>query len=126
MLSEQQVLNAARDAGGLLRTSRVLAPLQLLLTADSLLTAGAAEASGWVDLANVEHLRIGRSSTGGVYVFEIDWSTDGAVADFTETVAVANNGTTEKPVAARFARFRVRNTDAVAAFTSHRTTVHGR
>ena len=100
--------------------------LSLLWTDGSLIAAGGSVASGWVSVATYDVLRIGRTTTGGTYAFEVDWSRDGITVDFTETVAVANNTTVEKPTAGIHARLRVRNTDAVTAFTAHRTTVYGR
>ncbi len=100
--------------------------LALLFTSGDLLAAGAAAASGFVDVSAVDQLVIGRTAAGGAYAFEVDWSRDGAAVDFTEVVAVAQATTTTKKVATAFARFRVRNTDGVAAFTAHRTNVAGR
>lgn len=79
--------------------------------------------SGWISVRGAERLKISRNHAGGVYAFEIDWSRDGATADFTESVATTEDDQVEQPVAMEWARFRVRNTDAVNAFTAHRTTV---
>lgn len=102
-------------------------PLALLHTTGTLLAGTTAEASAWFDVRTYDVLRIMRTSTGGVYVFEIDWSRTGVAEDIdlTEVVTVANNTSVEKPIGALFARFRVRNTDALA-FTAHRTSVHAR
>lgn len=81
--------------------------------------------SGWVDVSDDPVLAIGRKSTGGTYVFEVDWSRDGVTSDFTETVTVADGTTVTKHAGAPFARFRVRNTDGVNAFTAHVTAVTG-
>ena len=100
--------------------------LALAWTDGTLVAASGSVASGWLDVVGANVLRIGRTHAGGAYAFEIDWSRDGVTVDFTEAVTVANNTTVEKPVAMPFARLRVRNTDAVAAFTAHRTTVYRR
>ena len=99
----------------------------LLLYSDTLLAAGGSAVSGWIDLqtAGVTAIRPTRTSTGGTYALEIDWSRDGVTADITETVTVGNNVSVEKKAPMRYARVRARNTDAVAAFTVHRTVVHG-
>lgn len=98
--------------------------LALLWTTGALLAGGDNAVSGWLNVSDRNVLRIGRTSSGSPgYAFEIDWSRDGVAVDFAETVAVADNTTIEKPIASLFARLRVRNTDAVAAFTAHRTVV---
>lgn len=102
------------------------AVLQELWTSGTLLAANGSEASPWVDLSYVDSLRIGRTHAGGAYALEVDWSRDGATPDITQAIVLANNDTGELAVAARFARFRVRNTDGVSAFTAHRTNVFGR
>lgn len=101
-------------------------PLQVLWSDGSLVAGGANVASGWIDCTNLDSLRLLRTSAGGAYALEVDWSRDGAAVDVTQVLALNNNNSGELAVAAKFARFRVRNTDAVAAFTAHRTTVHGR
>lgn len=101
-------------------------PLQVMWSSGSLVAGGAAVDSGWVDLTNLDSLRLMRAHAGGTYVLEVDWSRDGAAVDITQVLALNNNTTGELAVAARFARFRVRNSDALNAFTSHRTTVHAR
>lgn len=81
--------------------------------------------SGWLDLEKVAHLHITRTATGGTYDFQIDWSRDGVTADVTETVTVGDNASVEKQVATRYARFRIRNTSGVIAFSAHRSVVSG-
>lgn len=100
--------------------------LQELWTNGVLIAGNGNEVSPWIDLAYIDSLRIGRTHAGGTYAFEVDWSRDGAVVDITQVVAVANNETGELAVAARYARFRVKNTDGITAFTAHRTNVFGR
>lgn len=100
--------------------------LQLGWTVGSLLAAGASEQSPWLDLTNIDVLRIVRTATTGVYALEVDWSRDGAAVDVTEVITVNNNASAEVRAVAKFARLRVRNTDAIAAFTAHRTTMHMR
>lgn len=91
----------------------------------TLIGVSGAVVSGWVNVASYKDLRILRTAAGGTYAFEVDWGRATGVADITETVVVANNTSVSKPVGATWARFRVRNTDAVTAFTAHRTTVSG-
>ena len=100
--------------------------LALLWTNATLLGTNGSAASEWIAVAQYDVLRIGRTSAGGTYAFEVDWSRDGVTSDLTEVVAVGNNITVEKPVGAAFARFRARNTDAVSAFSAHRTNVYAR
>lgn len=107
-------------------TAAVHPPLVLLWTENALVAAAGSVTSAWIDVSARDLLRIGRTSAGGVYAFEIEWSRDGAAVDVTEVVVVGNNTTLEKRVGMAFARFRVRNTDAAAAFTAHRTTVTAR
>lgn len=101
-------------------------PVDELWTSGTLVAASGADVSPWLDLTLIESLLLARTATGGAYALEIDWSRDGATADVTEAITLANNTSTKIPAATRFARVRVRNTDGVAAFTAHRTTVHGR
>lgn len=102
-----------------------LAVAQLFANA-ALLAAGAVVESAWIDVSSIEALFILRKSTGGAYAFEIDWSRDGVAVDIVEVVATTNNGGIKKEIGVKFARFRVRNTDAVTAFTNHLTVVNGR
>ena len=81
--------------------------------------------SGFIDVRNFNKLVISRKATGGVYVFEIDWSDDGVTADVTETVSTVNNDQVDQPVASKYAKFRVKNTDGSVAFTNHKTSVMG-
>lgn len=100
-----------------------------LWTDNTLLAATANATSAWMDVSARAELRIGRTAAGGTYAFEVDWAraNPGAgAADITEVVVVANNTTVVKPVGMAWARFRARNTDAVTAFTAHRTVVSGR
>lgn len=100
--------------------------LQLLHTSGTPLAVASSEESAWVNVETVAHLFISRATTGGTYGFEVDWSRDGVAVDLTEVVTVADDTSVERRVAAKFARFRVRNTDAAVAFTAHRTNVYGR
>lgn len=113
-------------AGQPLTVASVAVDLSTHWTDGTLLGTTGSVQSAYIDLLQQDLLRVIRRSTAGTYAFEVDWSRDGVTTDVTETVAVPNNGSTEKRVMARWARFRVRNTDAVAAFTAHRTTVSGR
>lgn len=86
--------------------------------------AGAAtNANGFIDVSKQRKLLLMRNHAGGVYALDLEWSRDGAVVDIVETVAVANNTSLDKWVAAVWVRPRVRNTDATVAFTAHRTTI---
>ena len=107
-------------------TNPAPAALVLLHTSGTLLGANGAEASGWKDISTKEELKIYRTAAGGTYALEVDWSRDGAAADVTEVITSANNTSAVKKVVAPFVRLRVRNTDAVTAFTAHRTTVYAR
>lgn len=104
------------------------AAFQMLFTSNTLLAAGGSSVSAWFDIQalGITALFLGRSAAGGVYVLEVDWSRDGVAVDVTEAVTPGNNATLKKEPGMRHCRFRVRNTDAVVAFTAHRTTVHGR
>ncbi len=97
-----------------------------LWTNDTLLAASTSTASGWIDVSQYDLLRIGRKMTGGTYSFEIDWSHDGSTVAVAATVAGTPPAVTEVPVYARFARFRVYNTNATTAFTAHHTFVQGK
>ncbi len=106
--------------------SGVPVPLGTLWTDSTLVAAAGAVASPWFEVTNLGSLFFIRAATGGVYALEVDWSRDGVTVDVTQAVTVANSSSAQLLVAARFARFRVRNTDGTAAFTAHRTTVSGR
>lgn len=97
-----------------------------LWTASGLLAANGSTVSDWIDVAQLENLLIIRKSTGGTYALEIDWSRGGVSVDFTEVVATTPSVPLVKPVASQFARLRVRNTDAVTAFSAHLTVVNAR
>jgi hypothetical protein len=98
-----------------------------LFTSNALLAAGGNDASGIIDLSRYDTVRVGKASTGGVYAFEIDWVLDdGATVAFTETATPGEKAGIVRNVLAPFARFRVRNTDGLNAFTAHRTIVSGR
>jgi hypothetical protein len=99
-----------------------------LFTDDTLIAAGEAVTSEWLDFQalNVDTMLMTRSSTSNAYVLEVDWSSTGTTADVTEVVLVANDTSVTKTIAARYGRVRVRNADAGVAFTSHRTVVTGR
>lgn len=99
--------------------------LDLLWSDGTLVAAAGNVVSAWVDVRTHEELRISRNQAGGVYAFEIDWSRDGSTVDFTEAVGTTEDDQVSQPIAATHARFRVRNTDAVNAFTAHRTNVYG-
>jgi hypothetical protein len=80
--------------------------------------------SGVIDVSQYEDITIGRSATGGTYVFEIDWyAADLTTLLITEAVVVANATTVQKFLAAPGARFRVKNTDGAVNFSAHRTFV---
>lgn len=96
----------------------------LLWTSGTLVPGGGNDQSGWVSVKGAETLRISRNVAGGAYAFEIDWSRDGVSVDLTEAVTTVEDDSIEQPVAAQFARFRVRNTDALMAFSAHRTNVY--
>lgn len=88
-------------------------------------TTGQVE-SAYLPLEEYGALIVTKKSTGGTYAFEIDWSTDGGTtADFTQVVVLTDNVPLKLEVAAKHARFRVKNTGG-AAFTVHRTLVAGR
>lgn len=97
--------------------------LNVLHSDGTLVAAAGASVSGWQDVSNFDVITISRTAAGGVYAFEIEWSRNRSVVDVTEVVTVGNNGRVDIKPAAPFARFRVRNTDAVTAFTAHRTNV---
>lgn len=99
--------------------------LQELQVFTQLLAVGANEQGAWRNVDQVAVIVVSRTATGGTYVIEVDWSRDGVAVDLVETLAVPNNGRLEVRPAARFARFRVHNTDAVTAFTAHRTLAYG-
>jgi hypothetical protein len=93
---------------------------------NTLIAANGSVQSGFADVSVAEELRIMRTATAGTYAFEIDWSRDGVAVDLTETVSVPNQGRATVRPSAPYARFRVKNTDAVLPFTAHRTTVFAR
>lgn len=98
----------------------------LVLTSGVLLAAGGSVESGWIDAEALGGSLIHalRTATAGTYALEIDWSRDGAAVDVVEILTPTNNASLTKDVVSRFFRVRVRNTDGVAAFTAHRTTVY--
>lgn len=100
--------------------------LQEIFTTGALVAANANVTSAWVDVRTLARLLVSRTATAGAYVLEIEWSRDGVTLDITQVLAVGNNAAVETMVAAPFVRFRVRNTDPLAAFTSHKTNVFGR
>lgn len=103
-----------------------VAPLSEIWTDNTLVANNGNKVSPWVSVTSVDRLRAMRATTAGNYSLEIDWSRDGETVDAVQTVAVGNNAGVEILVFAPFARFRILNTDALAAFTSHRTNVFGR
>ena len=86
-------------------------------------TTGVA-ASSFVDVTYFNKLILSKKSTGGTYVFEIDWSNDGVTADVTETVTVPEGDQVDQPIANKYALFRVKNTGGTP-FTVHKTSVTG-
>lgn len=97
-----------------------------LFTSETLIAAAGNTTSAWVDVSAYQKLHISKTSTGGVYALEIDWGRISGTVDFVETVATTNNAGVTREVIAPFARFRVKNTDGVNAFTVHRTNIFGR
>lgn len=97
-----------------------------IFTSGTLVAATGSVQSGFLDVRNFNMLRISRTATAGAYALEIDWSRDGVNVDLTQAVALNNNSGIEVLVFLPFVRIRVRNTDALAAFTAHRTNVFGR
>lgn len=81
--------------------------------------------SGWVDIGKrAPMIDIIRTSTGGTYVFEIDWSRDGGSTTLTtDTVTITAATYTEVTSKARWCRLRVKNTHATVAFSAHSTAV---
>ncbi len=98
--------------------------LDLLWTDATLVGISGAVVSGWTNVRGQQELRISRNQAGGTYGFEIDWSRDGATVDFTEAITTTEDDQVNQPIAAEWARFRVRNTSTTAAFTAHRTLVY--
>lgn len=76
--------------------------------------------------ASYRELQISKVSSGGVYQLEICWSDDGYTPVITEIVPISDNMPQMRPISSKYARFRVRNTDAVNAFTVHRTAINAR
>lgn len=105
----------------------VQTPMVILGTLATNLAAGANEivAGGFFDVASRARLFLGRTSTGGAYQLDLEWSRDGATIDLTETVAIGDATTVGKEAAMPYVRVRVRNTGGTA-FTAHRTTVTAR
>lgn len=101
-------------------------PLVEVWTDGTLVGPNGNKLSSWAEVGTMDKLRISRVSTGGTYVLEIHWSRDGVSVDVTQNLNIANNSGDEVLVFAPFVRFQVRNTDALAAFSSHRTNVFGR
>lgn len=95
-----------------------------------LLAASASAVSSWFDFQTLQitTLLITHTRVGGVYSFEVDWSTDGINVAVTEEIqgAGANNTSLAKTIASRYGRMRIKNTDLAAAFTDHHTIVVGR
>ena len=81
--------------------------------------------SGWLD--NGRHggpYELVRTSTGGTYVFEVDWSNNASTVIGTDTI-VANPGEiTLFPSNGRWGRMRIKNTHGTVAFSAHNTKVY--
>ncbi len=98
--------------------------LDLLWTDATLVAISGAVESAWINVRGQQDFRISRNQAGGTYAFEIDWSRDGVTVDLTEVVVTTEDDQVTQPIAAEWARFRVRNTHATVAFTAHRTNVY--
>lgn len=105
---------------------RVASKVRTLWSSNTLLAISSEAVSGWVDVSRLDQLMIMKSSTGGTYSFEVDWSRDGVTVDIVEIVAVTEDTSVVKSVASLFVRLRVRNTSGAAAFTEHLTVVNAR
>lgn len=113
------------QVGGTVTTVATPPAISQLWTSGTLVAGLGNDTSAWVNVETFNFLLLSRAVTGGVYAFEVEWSRDGVAVDIIEALVVANNVSLEKRVAAKFARFRVKNTDALP-FTAHRTNVFGR
>jgi hypothetical protein len=91
----------------------------------TLVVALSNSASGWIDIGRrCPYLEVIRSSTGGTYAFEIDWSTDGGSTTLTtDTITTTAATFANIPPKARWCRCRARNTHATLPFTVHSTVV---
>lgn len=91
----------------------------------TLIAAGGSAVSAWQDIGrHSAFLSILRTSTGGTYAVEIDWSRDGgATTQTTDTVTTSPGVAAETPARARWFRSRIRNTHGSLAFTAHSTQV---
>jgi hypothetical protein len=91
----------------------------------ALLAAGGSSVSAWFDISRKAAFLVGtRTSTGGTYVLEIDWSRDGGATTLTtDTITTSPGVPIEIPTKARWFRSRVRNTHGSLSFTAHNTVV---
>lgn len=94
-----------------------------LWSSGALLAAATSTTSGWVDIGKqTPDMEVTRTSTGGTYAFEVDWSRDGgATTVATDVITTVVDSPAVITGKARWARLRVRNTHATAAFTAHNT-----
>jgi hypothetical protein len=81
--------------------------------------------SGWIDIGKqTPSLGVLRTTTGGTYVFEVDWSRDGGATTLTtDTVTTVAGEFAPATSKARWCRCRVKNTHATVAFSAHSTQV---
>lgn len=103
--------------------------LDILWGSSVLLGPNSYDQSDWIDVGDAAFCRelfIGKQSNPGMYQFEIDWSNDKTIVLITENIGIADNWLQVRPVGAKFARFRVRNTDPAMAFVHHQTFVNAR
>jgi len=103
--------------------------LEVLWGSTALVLALSKDESAYIDVGDQafqKELFFGKVSTGGNYAFEIDWSNDGIVTMITQAIGLGDNWPMQQPVVAKYARFRIRNTDPINPFTLNRTFVTAR
>lgn len=97
-----------------------------LFFSDKLIAAGQSVVSDWINALTVTRLNGAKKSAGGNYRLEAEWSRDGVdVAVVTTLIEAEESATLDSRVHMPFVRLRVRNTDALTAFTDHVTVVIG-
>lgn len=90
----------------------------------SLVGTGGSDASQFLNISGSNSLFIYRTSTGGTYALEADWSRDGTTSLFTETLTTVSGGRSNVVATiSPYVKLRVRNTHSTDAFTNHETVV---
>ena len=77
----------------------------------------------WKNVEDYDKIRLFKTSAGGTYGAEADWSDDGLTVDQVETLAIPQNDQYEEDPKGRYMRLRVIATGS--GLTSHKTEASG-